>query len=100
MRKRIVLAMLLTLLSMSSWAASQKVTLSVPDMTCAACPITVKLALSKVEGVSQVSVSYPDREAVVTFDDALTSIEALTKATSDAGYPSTPTASEAIPEGQ
>jgi len=50
--------------------------------------------------VSQVSVSYPDREAVVTFNDALTSIEALTEATSDAGYPSTPTASEATPEGQ
>ena len=99
MRKQFVLAMFLTLLSMSSWAASQTVTLSVPDMTCAACPITVKLALSKVEGVSQVSVSYPDREAVVTFNDALTSIEALTEATSDAGYPSTPTASEATPEG-
>ena len=100
MRKQFVLAMFLTLLSMSSWAASQPVTLSVPDMTCAACPITVKLALSKVEGVSQVSVSYPDREAVVTFNDALNSIEALTEATSDAGYPSTPTASEATPEGQ
>ena len=100
MRKQFVLAMFLTLLSMSSWAASQTVTLSVPDMTCAACPITVKLALSKVEGVSQVSVSYPDREAVVTFNDVLTSIEALTEATSDAGYPSTPTASEATPEGQ
>ena len=94
MRKQFVLAMFLTLLSMSSWAASQTVTLSVPDMTCAACPITVKLALSKVEGVSQVSVSYPDREAVVTFNDA------LTEATSDAGYPSSPTASEATPEGQ
>jgi mercuric ion binding protein len=100
MRKRFVLAMFVTLVSMSAWAASQKVTLSVPDMTCSACPITVKLALNRVDGVSQVSVSYPDREAVVTFDDALTSIEALTKATSDAGYPSTPTASEATPEGQ
>ena len=100
MRNVIVLDMFLTWLSMSTWAASQKVTLSVPDMTCSACPITVKPALSKVEGVSQVSVSYPDREAVVTFDDALTSIEALTEATSDAGYPSTPTASEATPEGQ
>ncbi len=100
MRKRFVLAMFLTLLSMSAWAASQKVTLSVPDMTCSACPITAKLALSKVEGVSQVSVSYPDREAIVTFDDALTSIEALTEATSNAGYPSTPKVSEVNPEGR
>ena len=100
MRKRLVLALFLALLSLPAWTAPQRVTLSVPDMTCAACPITVKLALSKVEGVSQVSVSYPDREAVVTYNDALTSIEALTEATSDAGYPSTPTASEATPEGQ
>ena len=32
------------------WAATQTVTLAVPGMTCAACPITVKKALSKVEG--------------------------------------------------
>ena len=36
------------------WAATQTVTLAVPGMTCAACPITVKKALSKVEGVSKV----------------------------------------------
>ena len=35
------------------WAATQTVTLSVPGMTCSACPITVKKAISKVEGVSQ-----------------------------------------------
>lgn len=70
------------------WAATQTVTLSVPGMTCAACPITVKKALSKVEGVSQVDVAFEKREAVVTFDDARTSVQKLTKATEDAGYPS------------
>ena len=63
------------------WAATQTVTLSVPGMTCSACPITVKKAISKVEGVSKV-------DAVVTFDDAKTSVQKLTKATTDAGYPS------------
>ncbi|GGZ88318.1 cation transporter [Novosphingobium arvoryzae] len=38
------------------WAATQTVTLSVPGMTCSACPITVKKAISKVEGVSKVRV--------------------------------------------
>jgi mercuric ion binding protein len=71
-----------------AWAAIQTVTLSVPGMTCAACPITVKKALSKVEGVSQVDVSFDKREAVVTFDDAKTSIQKLTEATTNAGYPS------------
>jgi mercuric ion binding protein len=70
------------------WAATQTVTLSVPGMTCAACPITVKKAISKVEGVSKTDVSFDKREAVVTFDDAKTNVQKLTKATEDAGYPS------------
>ncbi|GCB05263.1 mercury resistance system periplasmic binding protein MerP [Ralstonia sp. SET104] len=71
-----------------AWAATQTVTLSVPGMTCAACPITVKKALSKVEGVSQVDVSFERREAVVTFDDAKANVQKLARATEDAGYPS------------
>lgn len=70
------------------WAATQNVTLSVPGMTCVTCPITVKKAISKVDGVSKVDVTFEAREAVVTFDDAKTSVQKLTKATEDAGYPS------------
>jgi mercuric ion binding protein len=70
-------------------AAPQTVTLDVPGMNCAACPITVKKAISKVEGVSKVDVSYEKRQAVVTFDDAKASVQALTQATESAGYPST-----------
>jgi len=92
---RFALITLLALLSLPALAAMQTVTLSVPGMTCAACPITVKAALNKVDGVARVDVSYPDREAVVTFDDTRTSVEALTQATTNAGYPSTPTSSEA-----
>lgn len=69
-------------------AATQTVTLSVSGMTCATCPITVKKAISKVEGVSKTDVSFDKREAVVTFDDAKTSVQKLTKATENAGYPS------------
>ena len=72
----------------SVWATTQTVTLSVPGMTCAACPITVKKALSKVEGVSKIDVTSEKREAVVTFDDSKTTIQKLTKATENAGYPS------------
>ena len=70
-----------------TWAASQTVTLSVPGMTCAACPFTVKKALTKVEGVTKAEVSYENREAMVTFDDSKTSVEALTNASENAGYP-------------
>jgi mercuric ion binding protein len=57
-------------------------------MTCAACPITVKKVLTKVEGVSKVDVTFDKLEAVVTFDDARTNVQVLTKATTNAGYPS------------
>lgn len=86
--KRSFVSIALAALTASAWAAPQTVTLSVPGMTCAACPITVKKALSRVEGVSKAEVTYETREAKVTFDDAKTSVQALTKATENAGYPS------------
>jgi len=70
------------------WAAFKTVTLAVPGMTCAACPITVKKSIAKVDGVNKVDVSYEKREAVVSFDDAKTSVQKLTQATENAGYPS------------
>ena len=90
MTKVLTLAALLAALSMPAWSAPQTVVLSVPDMTCSACPITVKAALSKVPGVNKIVVSLENLEAVVTFDDAKTNVEALREATANAGYPSTP----------
>lgn len=71
------------------WAAPQTITLAVSKMTCAACPITVKQALSRVPGVTEVSVSFETKQATVVFDDSRTTVAALTQATTDAGYPST-----------
>ena len=51
-------------------AATKTITLSVPDMDCAVCPITVRAALTKVKGVVKAEASLEKREAVVTFDDA------------------------------
>ena len=71
------------------WATTQSVTLSVPDMNCATCPITVKKALTKVSGVSKIDVNLDRREAKVTFDDTKANVEVLTRATRNAGYPAT-----------
>ena len=86
-KKLIAIVAFFATLTVPAWAAIQTVTLSVPGMTCAACPITVKKALFKVDGVQEVNVSYKKLEAVVTFDDAKTTVETLTKATENAGYP-------------
>ena len=86
--KKLFATLALAAMVAPAWAATQTVTLAVPGMTCAACPITVKKAISKVEGVSKTDVRFDKREAVVTFDDAKTSVQKLTKATEDAGFPS------------
>ena len=87
--KKLFASLALIALTTPAWAAMKTVTLSVPGMNCATCPITVKKALGKVAGVTKTEVSLEKRAAVVTFDDARTSLEALTRATGDAGYPST-----------
>lgn len=79
----------LAVLAGPAWPAARTVTLSVPTMDCAVCPITVKQALVKVGGVSKAEVNFDKRQAIVTFDDARASVESLTRATADAGYPST-----------
>jgi mercuric ion binding protein len=70
-------------------AANKTATLAIPSMTCPVCPITVKKALDAVPGVSKVDVSYAKKEAIVTYDGAKTNVAALTKATTNAGFPST-----------
>ena len=65
------------------------VTLDVKNMTCATCPITVKKSLEKVPGVSAVKVDYDKKTATVTYDPDKAKPDALTHATTDAGFPST-----------
>ncbi|MHB1229710.1 MAG: mercury resistance system periplasmic binding protein MerP [Halothiobacillus sp.] len=73
----------------TAFAAERTVTLSVPGMYCAVCPITVRTALEKVPGVVKAKVSLEKKEAVVTFDDTKTTVNALEDATFAAGYEST-----------
>lgn len=88
MRKLVTVIVLSAVLSAPALAASKTVTLSVTGMICATCPITVKKALNKVEGVEKIEISFEKKEAVVTFDDAKTKVEALLEATKNAGFPS------------
>ena len=78
----------LLLLAGSALAAEPRtVTLAVDQMTCAACPITVREALSHVTGVAQATVDMKSHTATVTFDPAKTTAEALATAVTNAGYP-------------
>ena len=83
----LALASALALLSGAAPAATRTEMLKVSHMTCSSCPYTVRHALLAVPGVSAVTVSYANKTALVTFDDAKTDVAALVKATTHAGYP-------------
>lgn len=70
-----------------SAAALTEITFFVENMTCALCPVTVKAAMSAVEGVREVEVDFPAQTAHVVFDPALTDPAAIAHASAQAGYP-------------
>jgi mercuric ion binding protein len=84
-------AFALSLLASSAALAGERtVKLAVQNMYCADCPFIVKKSLEGVPGVAKVTVSYKDKTAIVTYDDAKADLKALTAATTNAGYPSAP----------
>lgn len=85
--KKAVLLVVLFVFGAAFAAESRTVTLGVERMTCAACPITVRKALSQVTGVASSTVDMKAHTATVTFDPARTTPEALATAVSQAGFP-------------
>lgn len=73
-------------------AAEQTVTFAIEKMTCAACPITVRKAMEKVEGVKSVAVDFETKTATVVFDPIVATPEQIGAASTGAGYPASPTA--------
>jgi len=68
------------------------VALAISGMTCGHCVAAVKKALAAVPGVVKVEVTLTPPRAVVSRDPSRTTVEMLTKATAEEGYPSAPTA--------
>ncbi len=70
-------------------AMEQTATFAIDKMTCAMCPITVRTAMSKVDGVSSVKTDFEKKTAVVVFDPSKASLETIAAASTNAGYPAT-----------
>lgn len=87
MRKLLIVA--LVAIPLVALAATPKtVTLEVKNMSCGTCPIVVKKSLEKVAGVDVVTVDFAKKTATVTYDPDKAQLEALTMATTNAGFPS------------
>jgi len=75
--------------SNSSTVEKETVTLTVEKMTCRMCPITIRRAIEKVDGVYNTSVDYSSKTATVIYDPSRTNIETISLASTNAGYPAT-----------
>jgi len=68
-------------------AAPSKTTLAVEHMNCATCPVIVKTALNKLDGVESVQVSMADKTVRVEFDNEKLSEAELAETVTNAGFP-------------
>jgi mercuric ion binding protein len=71
-------------------AGETTATFVVEKMTCVTCPLTVRIAMKRVEGVIDAKVDLDSKTATVTFDDARTTVEEIAEASTNAGFPATP----------
>ena len=62
---------------------------TVEKMTCGTCPISVKTAMKRLEGVLSVDVDLDDETATVVFNPALVTVEKIAAASTDIGFPAT-----------
>lgn len=88
---RYMLALIALLMAAAVSAAPPRtLTLQVQKMTCGTCPIVVRKALEHVPGVQKVAVDFEKKTATITFDPDRVTTAALTDATTNAGFPSSP----------
>jgi mercuric ion binding protein len=67
--------------------SDQTATFDVEKMTCATCPIAVRKAMQRVDGVKEVNVDLDSKTAVVTYDSSVTSTTEIGNASTDVGFP-------------
>lgn len=63
-----------------------RVTLHVDGMHCATCPITVRIAVGRLAGVREVTVSLEQARAIVVYDPARVTPARIIQAIESSGY--------------
>ncbi|NVO20995.1 MAG: heavy-metal-associated domain-containing protein [Bacteroidetes bacterium] len=65
---------------------NKTINLAVDGMTCTGCENTIKEAVGKVAGVSEVTASHTEGLAVVKYDSTKTNVKTISDAITEAGY--------------
>ena len=60
---------------------------AIENMTCATCPITVRQAMRRVDGVHNVEVDFTAKTATATYDPTVTSAAEVAEASDSVGFP-------------
>ena len=68
---------------------NQTIKFTVEKMTCATCPIAVRKAMERVDGVVDVTVDLDSKTATVVFDASKAAPEAIGAASTNVGFPAT-----------
>jgi periplasmic mercuric ion binding protein len=85
--KAILSSLLFVIATSTAWAAERSVTYAVENMTCATCPLTIKTAIKRLDGVKSVDVDFDKKTATVVFDDEKVTESTIANASRDAGFP-------------
>lgn len=70
----------------TAFATDVKAEIKVSGMTCGACSVSVKSALTRVKGVKSADVSYEKGVATVVYDDQQTTEQQLREAINKTGF--------------
>ena len=70
-------------------SGEETVSFNVEKMTCATCPIAVRKAMERVDGVKDVKVDLDSKIAVVTFNASMTDATEIGAASTNDGFPAT-----------
>lgn len=93
MRKMLFGLVAMLTIGVANAAPPMQVVLDVKNMTCPACSITIEKALGDVLGVARTKVDTSAGTVTVTFDPDRTTVPAVARAVSGAGFPATPRSS-------
>lgn len=81
-------------ISLAAFAKDVTTQIKVSGMTCSACSVSVKSALSKVKGVKSAEVSHEKGIATVVYEDTQTNEQQLRDAINKTGFKAEPPAQE------
>lgn len=70
-------------------SAYQTTSYTVDNMTCATCPITVKKAMSRVDGVDSIEIDIESKIATVVYDPTRAKPQDIADASTGVGFPTT-----------